>query len=357
MRYCIGVDVGGTTTTIAVGDEAHNVVYVSEQFPTRSKEGPRATIQAIVGAIVAGMTEIDTTAIVSRVGLSTPGPATLDGVLLATPNLKPELWDQFPIRAELEIELRKNYADVSVDYIGDGQAAALGEYAVRAGRVTWDRIQVTPKSESELTSLFMAVVGTGLGGGVVRDGNPARGHEGRAGHVGHVFLPAEAFRYEHDRQLVVGNSKSTVESAVSLTGLTHQLQYRLTLPEWKHHFLNTSDDSIREKAKQLRELAAEGDPLAIQLFQDQARALGIAVLSANYLGDFDLIVIGGGVCDLAVPVRDQYRKTAEDAYQEFALDGFRNLEGIEFSLCGDEAPVVGALAYAYRCLNNAKASA
>jgi len=60
-----------------------------------------------------------------------------------------------------------------------------------------------------------------------------------------------------------------------------------------------------------------------------------------------LLVVGGGVCDLAPAVREQYRLTAEQAYREFALDGFRNLDRIEFSACGDEAPVIGALANAY----------
>ncbi len=65
---------------------------------------------------------------------------------------------------------------------------------------------------------------------------------------------------------------------------------------------------------------------------DQAKALGIGLLSANYLGDYDLLVIGGGVCDLAADVRDLYRATAEIAYREHALDGFRNLDRFEFSV-------------------------
>ena len=84
------------------------------------------------------------------------------------------------------------------------------------------------------------------------------------------------------------------------------------------------------------------------MFNDQARALGIGLLGVNYVGDHDLLVIGGGVCDLVADVRDQYRATAEHAYHEFALDGFRkNFKEFEFSVCGDEAPVIGALAYAY----------
>jgi predicted NBD/HSP70 family sugar kinase len=103
---------------------------------------------------------------------------------------------------------------------------------------------------------------------------------------------------------------------------------------------------VREKSKRLRELAADGDLLARELFDDQARALGITLLSVNYLGDYDRLVIGGGVCGLSVPVRERYRVLAEEEYRRHALDGFRNLDRLEFSVCGDEAPVVGALAWA-----------
>ena len=145
----------------------------------------------------------------------------------------------------------------------------------------------------------------------------------------------------------MGNAKCTVESAVSLTALTHQLEYRLSLEQWRDHSLNSVPGSTRDKAKQLRELAAKGDPLANELFSDQARALGIGLLSLNYIGNYDLLVIGGGVCDLAPEAREQYRRTVEQAYQEFALDGFRNLGRFEFSVCGDESPVIGSLAHAY----------
>ena len=136
--------------------------------------------------------------------------------------------------------------------------------------------------------------------------------------------------------------------------MAHQLGYRLELEEWRDHPLNSQPGTVRDKAKRLRELAAAGDTLAQQLFDDQARALGIALLDINYLGDYDLIVIGGGVCDLAPEVRSRYRRLAEESYREHALDGFRNLEHFVFSACGDAAPVIGALANAYHSLEVAE---
>lgn len=344
MAYYIGVDVGGTTSTLAVGNDRREIIYVSPQFPTTPDQGPLSSIAAIVSAAQQAMAQVGAPLTeVASAAIATPGPATMDGVLLATPNLKRELWNNFNIRAGLEDALRQHHPTLNVRYLGDGQAAALGEYSIRSRSLTWQRVPASSLPNESLNSLFMVIVGTGLGGGAVLGGGAIQGSQGRAGHVGHILLPSYAFRYEHDQKLLKGNAYATAESAVSLSGLAHQLEYRLTLPEWAAHPLNQLDGTIREKARHLRELVASGDELAQQLFDDQARALGITLLSVNYLGDYDRLVIGGGVCDLIPAVRDRYRQLAEEEYRRHALDGFRNLDRFEFSVCGDDAPVVGAL--------------
>jgi glucokinase len=347
LAYYIGVDVGGTTSTLSVGNDRREIVRVSDQFPTTPEKGPQSSIAAIVAAALDEIARVGASlADVPTVALATPGPATMDGVLLSTPNLNRDLWDNFPIRRGLEDALRKHHPAIAVRYIGDGQAAALGEYSICSRSLAWDRVLADSLPTTKLDSLFMIIVGTGLGGGAVLGGQAVQGSQGRAGHVGHILLPHYAFRYGHDRQLLKGNAFSSAESAVSLSGLAHQLEYRLTLPEWASHSFNQSGGTARDNAKRLRELVAAGDPLAQQLFDDQARALGITMLSANYLGDYDRLVIGGGVCDLAPAVRERYQRLAEEEYRRHALDGFRNLDGLHFSVCGDEAPVVGALAWA-----------
>ncbi len=353
MSLFVGVDVGGTTSTIVIGDADRQIVCISDQFPTRSADGPDATIEDIVRQIAI---ELDARKLaaedVRAISLATPGPATADGVLLATPNLDARHWDRCPVRLLLEQAFATHASGVPVAYIGDGQAAALGEYAIRTQQIHWPEapVEVIDAIESqngEIHSLFMVAVGTGLGGGEVREGVTVLGSKGRAGHAGHLMLPADAFRYEHDRRLKVGNAYNTSESAISLTALTHQLGYRLTLDKWRSHPLNQEGGSDRDKAKKLRELAAAGDLLALELFDDQANALGIALLMINYIGDYDLLVVGGGVCDLTPELRRRYIEGAERAYYEHALDGFREYGGISFSVCGDQASVIGSLVHAY----------
>lgn len=347
MSLYVGVDVGGTTSTVAIGDSNRRVLSISNQFPTRSEDGPDATIHDLVAAILrelagAGAKPSD----VRAISLATPGPATADGVLLKTPNLNALLWNQCRIRERLELAFAQEAVGVPVLYIGDGQAAALGEYAVRTGQIDWPDCP-TPQRNDSFNSLFMVAVGTGLGGGEVRDGQTVRGCQGRAGHAGHLMLPIDAFRYEHDRRLKVGNAYCTAESAVSLSSLTHQLEYRLGLECWKNHPLNSRPGTARDKAKQLREFASSGDALALELLDDQAAALGITLLMINYIGDYDRLVIGGGVCEMADEVRRRYMANVERAYYEHALDGFRTTASFSFSVCRDSASVVGSLKHAY----------
>lgn len=338
---------GGTTTTLAVGNDRGEVLHVAGQFPTRSEQGPQEVTRIIVEqAVVTIGTLGGSIDDVAAVGLVTPGPATIDGVLLKTPNLDPMKWNMFPIRADLERAFQDCRPGLRVRYLGDGQSAALGEFAIRRGSMKWKQATPLTLPDENLCSLFMVIVGTGLGGGAVQEGKVVRGPGGRAGHVGHISLPPHAFRHEHDRQLLVGNSYCTAESAVSLTALTHQLQYRLSLDPWQNHSLQSAAGSARDKAKLLRGLADGGDSLALELFDDQALALGITLLNANYLGDYDLLVIGGGVCDLAPAIRDRYRRGVIESYRRHALEGFqKDMVEIQFSVCGDDAPAIGALAW------------
>ncbi len=351
MAIFAGVDVGGTTSTVAIGNEDREVLSISDQFATRSADGPDATIADIVSQIQLELHRLGLSADdLQRITLATPGPATKDGVLLSSPNLKAEIWNRCPIRLLLQTAwagVERNGAGsdvVPVNYVGDGQAAAVGEYMVRTGQVKWADSPVTQFDSFD--SLFLIAVGTGLGGGEVREGVPTTGSKGRAGHAGHLLLPVSAFRHDHDRMLKVGNAYCAAESAISLTALTHQLSHRLTIDPYRDHPLNKQTVSPKEKAKQLRELAAAGDALALELMDDQARALGMTMLMVNYIGDYDRLVIGGGVCDMAGHVRDRYLQHVRDSYHHHALDGFRDFDQFHFSVCNDSASVIGALATA-----------
>ena len=75
VTYYLGVDVGGTTSTLAVGNDRREIVYVSEQFRTTPEKGPHSSIAAIVAAVVEATASLGISlADVATVGLATPGP-------------------------------------------------------------------------------------------------------------------------------------------------------------------------------------------------------------------------------------------------------------------------------------------
>ena len=278
--------------------------------------------------------------------IATPGPATMDGVLLATPNSTASCGTTFRFARACRRRSAKHHGGIAVRYLGDGQAAALGEYSIRSRSLTWNRVPPDSLPNETLDSLFMVIVGTGLGGGAVLGGQAIQGSQGRAGHVGHILLPRYAFRYEHDRKLLKGNAYATTESAVSLSGLAHQLEYRLTLREWASHSLNQSAGACARRRSGSASWWRRRSARAAIVRRPGAGArhhAAVRQLSRRLRPAGDR---RRRLRPSQPAVRDRYRQFAEEEYRKHALDGFRNLDRFEFSVCGDEAPVVGALAWA-----------
>jgi len=227
---------------------------------------------------------------VRGVGLDTPGPASANGVLSSRggTNFSEPEWHGFDIRAALEHEL-----GLPVIYSNDGNAAALYAHHCHFGAISSERASVA------------AIVGTGLGGGVIESGRIIKGAAGMAGELGHVHIPMDGLLL--DGQPVprcncgfVGDA----ESVASLSGIRNNL-----LPFWltKHpnHPLTKLDPL--EAAKQVRTYGEQGDEMARRLFDQQAMALGrLFTIAANFT-DPDAYFVGGGVIEAAAEFRDWFR--------------------------------------------------
>ena len=171
----VGVDNGGTANNGTVLDSGgHFLIDRMAEIPSYVREGPDKAVQALVDSVdhVLGLVGVPRSA-VRAVGLDTPGPASASGVLSsrgATNFADPQWWD-FDIRGALEERLR-----LPVVYHNDGNAAALYAHHTQYG------------ADSDRHSSVAAIVGTGLGGGVVESGRViggAAGHGRRAGPRAH----------------------------------------------------------------------------------------------------------------------------------------------------------------------------
>ena len=291
----VGLDNGGNKNNATVVEPTGRFLVDSMvETPSRVQEGPQVAIEALAEAFdgILARTGIDR-ARVRGIGLDTPGPASADGVISSrgSTNFAHPGWRGFDFRGALEARL-----GVRVVYNNDGNAAALYAHYVAFGASAGNRSSIS------------AIVGTGLGGGVIEAGHIVRGASGFAGELGHVHVPMEGLLGEGQPVPrcncgFVGD----VESVASLTGIEKNL-----LPYWlsrfEGHELSKVGD-VAKAAKLVRSYGEKGDPLARKIFEQQAMAIGrLFTIAANFT-DPDAFFVGGGVVESAPEFRDWFLAT------------------------------------------------
>jgi glucokinase len=279
----VGIDNGGTSNNATILDASGRfVVDRLVETPSRVTEGPEVAVEAMAEALdnILALTGTSPSA-VRGVGLDTPGPASADGVISSkgATNFAQPAWRGFDVSGALEARL-----GLPVLYNNDANAAALYAHHIRYG------------VEAAGHSSISAIVGTGLGGGVIESGRVVRGAAGMAGELGHVQIPMHGLLAE-GQTLPTCNCGfvGDAESVASLTGIERNL-----LPYWLTRFENHELGrvaSIKEAAKLVRAYGEREDPLALAIFEQQATAIGrLFTIAANYT-DPDTYFLGGGVVE------------------------------------------------------------
>jgi len=287
----VGLDNGGTTNNGTILDSGGRFLLDRmAEVPSDVREGPDKAIQSLVVSVeqVLGLTGVPMTA-VRAVGLDTPGPASGEGVISSkgATNFGHVGWRGFDIRGALAERL-----GLPVIYNNDGNSAALYAHHVRFG------------AESELRSSVAAIVGTGLGGGIIHSGQVIKGAAGMAGELGHVPIPLDGLLDEGQPTPVCNCGQfGDAESVASLTGIQNNL-----LPYWLTRYEGHELGSmpVGKAAKLVRRYAEDGDAMALAIFRQQAIALGrLLTIAANFL-DPDVYFLGGGVVEAASHFRDWF---------------------------------------------------
>jgi predicted NBD/HSP70 family sugar kinase len=288
----VGLDNGGTTNNATVLDHAGRFL-VEHMLESRSQvqEGPDKAIEALAGAFERVLEETGTPrSAVLAVGLDTPGPASANGVISTrgAVNFLHPAWRGYDIRAALEDRI-----GLPVIYNNDGNAAALYAHYMRLGEDAVNRSSVS------------VIVGTGLGAGVIERGQVVRGAAGMAGELGHIRIPVDGL-LAPGQPMPLCNCGLTgdAESFASLSGIVKNL-----LPYWltcyPDHPLHQAG-SLREAAKLVRGYGEAGDPMALEIFGQQAMALGrVLSIAANFTDPY-VYFLGGGVVEAAPHFRDWY---------------------------------------------------
>ena len=320
-RVVVGIDNGGTKTNGTVLSlDGTFLVDRMHEVPSRVAEGPEAAIEAMVEAmdVVLSAANVGRER-VAAVGLDTPGPASADGVISSrgATNFAQPAWRGYDIRGALERRLA-----LPVVYNNDGNAAALYAHHLHFG------------ARSATASSVSAIVGTGLGGGVIEAGHVVRGASGQAGELGHVRVAMDGILADDQPMptCACGNH-GDVESVASLTGIVRNL-----LPYWltKHPEHPLAALPIVEAAKAVRGYGERGDALARHVFEQQAAVLGrLFTVAANFT-DPSAYFVGGGVVEAAPEFRDWFLdrvrastdlRPEQAAVAEFALVPDRDMAG------------------------------
>jgi glucokinase len=298
QEVVVGLDNGGTAINATVLDSAGRfLVNQLVETPSRVAEGPAVAIEALAGSFarVLDLVGISRES-VRAVGLDTPGPASADGVISSrgAVNFVDPAWRGFNVRGALEARL-----GLPVIYNNDANAASLYAHHVRFGA-----------SAAQYSSVSL-IVGTGLGGGVIERGRVVRGTAGMAGELGHIRIPMDGLLAEgqptpHCNCGLVADG----ESVASLKGIERNL-----LPYWLARFRGHelhSAASMHEAAKLVRTYASAGDPMALEIFRQQAIAIGrLFTIAANFT-DPDAYFLGGGVVEAAPSFRDWFLATVRE---------------------------------------------
>jgi len=314
----LGIDVGGTGIKGAAVSADGALAHRSERAT------PAQDMDAIGGAIsdlvreLADRCERDGQT-VGAVGVACAGFIDASGsTVLFAPNLA---WRDAPLKARLEASVGR-----PIFLENDANAAAWGEFRFGGARDADDMLLVT--------------IGTGVGGGIVSDGELLRGSEGIAAEIGHMRVVPEGIRCG------CGN-RGCLESYASGTALVREA--RELVSGGSPHAGALSDlcggDPAALTGQMVTQAASAGDPAATELFADLGRWLGEGIASMVALLDPELVVIGGGVSEAG----DLLLAPTEAAFaRQLTGRGHRRQADIVLALLGNDAGMIGAADLAAR---------
>jgi glucokinase len=284
VNVVAGIDLGGTAVNYTLIDmEERFLIEGLCEHPALSTQGPDVCLRQIedglkIAVARGGVSLAD----VIAVGLDTPGPASASGVLSArgSTNFVHPDWAGFDIRQKLEDRLRR-----PVSYLNDGNAGAL-----------WGHFHIFGAHSRETS--ISAVIGTGLGGGVIIEGNVLKGRMGFGGELGHVLLPYQSIAGAEGLKPECNCGRTgDLESVCSLTAIAKTL-LPYFLPRYPGHELGQLE--IGKAAKLVRGMAEKGDPLCRDVFRVQAHGLGLFFDEMVNTFDPDALIIGGGALETSV---------------------------------------------------------
>lgn len=311
-KMIVGVDLGGTTTKLAFLNLDGEILTKWEIPTDNSNEGLNITAN-IASAINGKLTELGQSKDdLLGIGMGAPGPFNYEtGVILNAVNLG---WkDNFPLK-----DLLEDATGLPAMVENDANSAALGEMWNGAGKGAKNLVCVT--------------LGTGVGGGVIANGNIVQGINGAAGEIGHITsIPFGGAPCNCGKT-------GCLETIASATGIVRIAKEELSKSTTEGQLSEIYSQSGQLTAKDVFDTARNGDETAIKVVDQVAFHLGLALAGiANTLNP-DKIVLGGGVSKAGAILIDPVK----EYFAKFTFSAVRDSTEITIATLGNDAGVTGA---------------
>ncbi len=310
----IGIDLGGTNIKSALVDDDKGIVK-KFSLKTEAVKGRDHVLSRLSQAIQKAADAADEQPV--GVGMGSPGMISLDRTTVQNPPNLPG-WES--VNVSNEIQQRTGFSCLVEN---DANLAALGSHHFGKGQ--------------DFDHFIMITLGTGVGGGIIFDGDLYRGTTGAAGELGHVII-------NYPGPLSNSNTRGGIEAYLGQRFLSRyaadRIRHDSSNPLYKK-FANRFDDL---EPIDLYDAANDGNELAQEILYSSGEKLGYAIVNYIHILDIRKIIVSGGVSQAGDWILEPARKTAYKYMMATFHDGF---ELIHESL-GNKAALLGAASLAFK---------
>lgn len=313
MKYIVGIDIGGTNVKAGLVNAATGELAFSTSIKTESEKGVDDTfdrLSNLVDEIIEknGITKND----VLGIGMGIPGPVINQSVVAFFANFP---WPK-NVNAKELLEKRTGL-HVKVD--NDVNVITAGEAWLGAAR--------------GYKNVVCLALGTGVGGGILINGQLVGGFKGAGGEIGHMVV-------EEDGKLCGCGHKGCLETYCSATGVAREAISRLAVNKNNKIWELVGGDISKVEAKHVFDAAKQGDAFAIDIVNYVVRYLALGLGNIINILNPEAIVIGGGVALAGDILFDALKEELKKTALGISLDGIKILP----AALGNDAGVVGAAA-------------
>lgn len=314
-QYVVGIDVGGQTTKIGVVD-ARGQVLAQTVIRSDNYDEPEPYLDEVAVAVKKVVEEANVSGKVRGVGIGAPNGNYYTGMVEMAPNVVWARTTAVPVAKMLSTRLN----GIPVALTNDANAAAVGEMTYGAAR--------------GMKNFIMITLGTGVGSGIVINGEVVYGHDGFAGELGHVRV------IRNNGRLCGCGRTGCLEAYCSAIGVARTAREWLEMSE--EPSLLRGIDNI--SSKDVYDAAKEGDPLALRVFNFTGHMLGNAFADFIAFSAPEAIVLFGGLARskefLTEPILEAMNGNVLDIWKD-------KVKLVYSALKESDAAILGASALAW----------